>query len=246
VLIVTPPAAPAAPPPPPPVVAAPAPAFEQVPATSANLPTYRPEPYDPKTAGAVLPATDILQLYGVVLPKRRNRAARFLLALLVVALAGSGFYAWRQLQHTKHSGGPITVTSAAGKFMARFPHAPITQVRTWHYDHDIRAVLHVAADSDDHALVMGARLTPSPSNRAITAALPTVGRGLAGDGTLIPADQHRIVFQGHSALEGELWAPDGTTVSFLVVNYGGGQLYFLLAPAGPTFTDLTASFVALR
>jgi hypothetical protein len=216
------------------------------PGPAANLPGYRPEPYDPRTAGAVLQATDILQLYGVVLPRRRNRAARVALAVLLAILVGTGYYAWRQFAHHAPNGGPVTYTSATGRFSARFPTAPTASTQIHHFGAHARWVTQLAADPDDHLAVAAVRITPAPTERQLAAALPGLSRGLAGDGTLILANQHRTAFRGQPALTGEFWAADGSTVSFLAVSYGDGQLYLLLAPSGASFTQLEGSFQPLR
>jgi hypothetical protein len=254
--LVAPPTPPAAPPQRPARPApAPVPVAPEPPATAplaadpsppANLPSYRPEPYDPKTAGAVLQATDILQLYGVVLPRRRGKAARVTLALLLAVLVGAGYYAWRQLSHDKPSAGPVTYTSTAGRFSAQFPKAPTASTQVHHIGAHVRATTQLAADPDDHVAVAAVRITPAPSDRQLVAALPGLSRGLAGDGTLILANQHRTAFRGQAALTGEFWAADGSTMSFLAVSYGTGQLYLLLAPSGASFTQLETSFQPLH
>jgi hypothetical protein len=209
-----------------------------------ELPTYDPEPYDPKTAGAVLPAADILQLYGTVLRKRRGHGAVITLVVLLAILVAAGLFAWRQIQHSGHHGGPVTYTSAAGRFSASFPTAPEEGGST-HRAGGFRTTTRLVVDVPDHMLVGSARITPAVPARMQKGVFAGLAQEMAKDNTLILAHHQRTTFRGHPALAGEFWTADGSPISFLVTMYSARQVYMIFAPSGPPFTKLEASFVPL-
>jgi hypothetical protein len=206
---------------------------------------YQPEPYDPRTAGAVLPAADILQLYGTVLRKQRKRGSFVTLLVLVAILLGTSYYAWREVKNSRHhKPTDVAYTSAAGHFTARFPATPTEQTVVQRHG-KVRIRLQTVADPVDHVVVGSARLSASIPKKQTTAVLDGLSKGLGSDGALTLARQQRTVFRGHAALEGELWAVDGSPFTFLATLYGDRQIYVLLAPAGADYAQLKASFIPI-
>jgi hypothetical protein len=215
------------------------------PLTSPVTADYQPEPYDPRTAGAVLPAADILQLYGTVLRKRRNRGGFVTLLVLVAILLGTSYYAWRQVEKSKHHAPTdVAYTSAAGHFSARFPSTPTAQTAIQRHA-KVRMSVQTVADVADHVAVGSVRLSAPISKKQTTAVLVALSKGLGSDGVLTLARQQRTTYRGHLALEGELWAVDGSPFTFLATLYGDRQIYVLLAPAGASYAQLKASFIPI-
>lgn len=209
------------------------------------LDDYQPEPYDPRTAGAVLPAADILQLYGTVLRRRRKRGGFLTLLVLFAILLGTSYYAWRQVEKSKHHAPTdVAYTSAAGHFSARFSSTPTESTAVERHG-KLRIRVQTVADAVDHVAVGSARLSAAIPKKQTTAVLVGLSKGLGSDGVLTLARQQRTTFRGHVALEGELWAVDGSPFTFLATLYGDRQIYILLAPAGASYAQLKASFIPI-
>ena len=211
----------------------------------AVTPNYEPEPYDPRTAGAVLPAADILQLYGTVLRSRRRGGSVLTLVVLLAVLLATSFYAWREVQkNNRHQATDVSYTSVAGHFTARFPSAPQEQTSIERHG-ALRMRVQTVSDAADHVAVGSVRISaPIPKGQA-TAILLSLGKGLASQGALTVARQQRSTFRGHPAVEGELWAADGSPFGFLGMVFSARQLYVLLAPSGASYAQLKASFLPL-
>jgi hypothetical protein len=204
---------------------------------------YQPEPYDPRTAGAVLPAADILQLYGTVLRKRGKRGGFVTLLVLFAILLATSYYAWRQVENNRHHAPTdVAYTSAAGHFAARFPSTP-TEATAIQRHGKVRMRVQTVADSVDHVAVGSARLSAGIPAKQTTAVLVGLSKGLGSAGVLTLARQQHTTFRGHPALEGELWAVDGSPFTFLATLYSDRQIYVLLAPAGASYAQLKASFI---
>jgi hypothetical protein len=209
------------------------------------MPTYVPEPYDPKTAGAVTPASDILQLHGVILHRKRSTGARVAFVVLLAALLGAGYYAWTTLHARTATAAAVTYTSTVGRFTASFPKTPDVSSLSKRIGGAYRERIEYATDVADLVGVGGVRITPALLQRAVQpAVLHGFVEGMTSRGNLVLAQQHRTTFQGHVAIQAEFWTADGSTISVLGVIYSPSQFYVLMAPSGTAFTTLQASFVA--
>jgi len=136
-------------------------------------------------------------------------------------------------------------TSQAGHFSARFSSVSSVETETQNGgDSGVSYTATVAADPTTASIVEGADLS-----RAITKAEESeflhgaIFGAASGDGATV-SDQHAITFQGHKAVQASM-VMHGIQVTVVGVIWGPRRFYMLFAPAGPTFTDLESSFVAL-
>jgi hypothetical protein len=139
--------------------------------------------------------------------------------------------------------GPVSFTDAAGHFRATFPAAPVasTQHRTVH---QVNVTVHIAQVNtgagrtavveEDLPEAIPDVQAQSWLHDAVQTAVP--GASVHGEAA--------STFQGHPARQATL-STNGDTESLVVVLDDGTRLYYLLAPAGGTFTTLTASFRTL-
>lgn len=206
--------------------------------TFARPVSYVPDAYDPKQIPAV--AATLPGQFGAVFPTQRtDRNVWF--ALLLVVASVVAFVGWRAQQSgASDSSSGVNYTSAAGHFAARFPAAPTDLVKSERHG-PVRIVLHMTA-VPGKAVVAAADLRGPTPGGALRLGRPLVA-GLTDIDESELTSVKNIRFQGSPARQGNFFAPrTGELFTALMVAPSIHRLYLVMAPTGPGFDALKASF----
>lgn len=200
--------------------------------------SYVPDAYDPKQVTAA--AASLPGQFGTVYPSQRTgRSVWF--ALLVVIASVIAFVGWRA-QHSgaSDSSSGLAYTSAAGHFSAHFPAQPTELVKSeWHGP--LRILMHLTVVPGRAAVVAADLVGPIPGDSQ------RVARQLLSNVTDIDDSELSSVkdvqFEGSAARQGNFFGPDtGELFTVLMVIPSVHRIYVLMAPTGPDFDALKASF----
>jgi hypothetical protein len=197
-----------------------------------------PDAYDPKHIPAT--ASSLPGQFGAVYPSHRTGPSVWFALLLIVASL-AGFVGWRAQQSgASDSSSGVTYTSAAGHFSARFPEQPTDLVKSERHG-PLKIVIHLAAVPGKAVVAEAELIGPIPGDAQ------RLGRQLVGsltnidDSELTSAKDMR--FQGSPARQGNLFGPNtGQLFTVLVVAPSIRRFYMVIAPIGPAFDALKASF----
>lgn len=206
--------------------------------TFARPVSYVPDAYDPKHMPAV--AASMSGQFGMVYPAQRTgRSVWFALLLIVASVVA--FVGWRAQQSgASDSSSGVTYTSAAGHFSARFPAQPAESVKSERHG-PVRLVTHTTAVPGEAVVAEVEVGGPIPGDaqrfsRHLVAGLSTI------DGSELTSVKNTR-FQGSPARQGNVFGPNtGRLFTVLVVARSARRYYLVIAPTGPEFDTLKASF----
>lgn len=200
--------------------------------------SYVPDAYDPKQLPAVV--STLPGQFGIVHPSQRTgRSVWFVLVVILASVVA--FVGWRAQQSgASDSSSGVTHTSAAGHFTARFPAEPTDLVRSVRRG-GRRIVMHLSAVTGQ-AVVAEAELhgsIPGNPQRAARQLLHSVTD--IEDSEL--SSVRNFQFQGSPARQGNFFGPTtGQLFTVLIVAPSVRRFYEVMAPTGPDFDALKASF----
>jgi hypothetical protein len=206
--------------------------------TVARPVSYVPDAYDPKQLPAV--AVSMPGQFGVVYPAQRTgRSVWFALSLIVASVIA--FVGWRAQQSgASDSSAGLSYTSTAGHFSAHFPAQPTELVKS-----ERRGPLHIVihlSGVPGQAVVAATELTGPIHGDAQGLARRLVGSLTNIDDSELSSVK-KLRVQGSPARQGNFFGPTtGELYSVLMVAPSIHRFYLLMAPTGPDFDALKASF----
>jgi hypothetical protein len=136
-------------------------------------------------------------------------------------------------------------TDAAGHFRASFAATP-TLSSVQFTNANLGFVVNVASTTEPpvelvEALDSNQAIPAAQLSTVLTSALSSVAT--FGQDTLVA--QTPTTVDGYTAVQASFTQADGSPISAVAIGYSSTRLYLILAPTGPAFTSLRASFTPL-